>query len=357
MIPHVILDSLPEPIILLNGRRVVTDVNRSGRELFGTHMIGRDLAMAVRHPAVLDAVDAVLAGIDSRTTEVTLPLGVPRSFHIHVAGMPADAATGGIMAVLVLSETTLTRRAETMRAEFIANASHELRSPLAALLGFIETLRGPAKGDAAAQARFLEIMHREARRMARLLDDLFSLSRVEVNEHVPPRDAIDLGPVLGNAIDPLVMRAAERNMTIRLDVPADLPRAIGDADQLIQVFRNLVENSIRYAQASTPIRVTARAIARIPELGGPGIAVVVEDRSDGIPSEAIPRLTERFFRVDKARSQALGGTGLGLAIVKHIVNRHRGKLLIESEQGVGSRFAVYLPQAEPGGTGAVAKSA
>jgi two-component system phosphate regulon sensor histidine kinase PhoR len=355
MIPRAILDSLPEPIMLLNGRRVVTDVNRAGRELFGAHMVGRDLAMAIRHPAVLDAVDAILAGIDSRTTEVTLPLGVPRSFQVHAAGIPAGADTGGVMAVLVLSETTLARRAEAMRAEFIANASHELRSPLAALLGFIETLRGPAKNDDDAQARFLEIMHREAKRMTRLLDDLFSLSRVEVNEHVPPRDPIDLGLVLGNAVDPLVMRAAERNMTIQIDVPADLPRAIGDADQLIQVFRNLVENSTRYAHASTPIRIAARPIARIPELGGPGVVVAIEDQSDGIPPEAIPRLTERFFRVDKARSQALGGTGLGLAIVKHIVNRHRGKLVIESEPGVGSRFSVYPPPTAAGAAGATPK--
>ncbi len=345
MVLRVILDSLPDPVVLLSGRRVVVEANRAARELFGAPMISRDLAMALRHPGVLDAVDAVLAGIESRGTEITLPLEVPRSFNVYVAGMPEDAATGGIMAVLVLSETTLARRAEEMRADFIANASHELRSPLASLLGFIETLRGPASRDEAARIRFLEIMHREAKRMARLLDDLFSLSRVEVNEHVPPREAVDIALALGNAVDPLVMRAAERNMTIQIDASADLPHVTGDGDQLIQIFRNLVENSIRYAHANTAVRARARAVERIPDIGGPGVAVTVEDTSDGIPSESIPRLTERFYRVDKARSQALGGTGLGLAIVKHIVNRHRGKLTIESEQGVGSRFTVYLPQA------------
>jgi len=340
-----ILDSLPDPVILLSGRRVVVEANRAARELFGASMVGRDLAMALRHPGILDAVDAVLAGIESRDTEVTLPLEVPRSFNVHVAGMPEGMVTDRVMAVLVLSETTSARRAEEMHADFIANASHELRSPLASLLGFIETLRGPASRDEAARTRFLEIMHREAKRMTRLLDDLFSLSRVEINEHVPPREAVDMGRTLGNAVDPLVMRAAERNMTIQLDVPADLPPVTGDADQLIQVFRNLVENSIRYAHANTAVHVRARVVERIPDIGGLGVAVTVEDTSDGIPRESIPRLTERFYRVDKARSQALGGTGLGLAIVKHIVNRHRGKLTIDSERGVGSRFTVFLPQA------------
>lgn len=343
-IPRAVLDCLPNPVMLLDKRRTVVEANRAAREIFDALAIGRDLAIAVRHPSVLGVVDRVLANVGEEVAEAQLPLPVPRTFVIHAVGMASGDSD--VAVALVLTDTTLTRRAEQLRADFIANASHELRSPLASVLGFVETLMGPAKADSAAQKRFLEIVHREAKRMARLLDDLFSLSRVEINEHVPPKEKADLVLVLGNATEPLAPRAAERNMEIRLDCSPGLPPVIGDSDQLIQVFRNLIENSIRYAHAGTPVMVSAREVARIPDLGGAGLAVTIVDESEGIPAEAIPRLTERFFRVDKARSQALGGTGLGLAIVKHIISRHRGRLVIESELGKGSRFTIYLPAAQ-----------
>ena len=344
-----ILDGLPDPILLVNSRRSVVGANRAARELFVGSMIGNDLAVALRHPAALEAVDAVLRGAAAREAEITLPAPGSPSYRLIAAAVHGDERSGNgePAAVVALQDLTAVRLTERMRVDFIANASHELRSPLASLVGFIETLKGPAKEDAEARARFLDIMHTEATRMARLIDDLLSLSRVEIEERVPPRDAVDLAQVIRGTIDLLSMRAAERNVRIELDCPSEMPAVLGDADQLAQVFRNLIENAIRYGRADGQVAVSLRAVERIPERGVPGVAACVADEGEGIPPDALPRLTERFYRVDKARSKALGSTGLGLAIVKHIVGRHRGRLAIESKLGQGSRFTVFIPAAPP----------
>ena len=344
-----ILDGLPEPVLLVNARRTVIGVNRAARALFVGPMVGNDLAVAVRHPAALEAVDAVLRGATGREAEITLPAPGSPSYRLVAAAVRGDEVRGPDTpaAVVTLHDLTAIRFTERMRADFIANASHELRSPLASLVGFIETLKGPAKEDAEARERFLEIMHTEATRMARLIDDQLSLSRVEIEERVPPRDPVELAAVVRGTMDLLSMRAAERNVKLELECPVDLPRVFGDADQLAQVFRNLIENAIRYGRADGRVAILLRAVERIPERGGPGVAATVTDQGEGIPPDALPRLTERFFRVDKARSKALGSTGLGLAIVKHIVSRHRGRLAIESALGQGSRFTVFIPSASP----------
>ncbi|OHC83127.1 MAG: hypothetical protein A3G73_05005 [Rhodospirillales bacterium RIFCSPLOWO2_12_FULL_67_15] len=344
-----ILDGLPDPVLLVNSRRAVVAANRAARELFVAPMVGNDLAVALRHPAALEAVDAVVRGATVREAEVTLPAPGSPSYRLIAAAVRGDEGRGADWpaAVVTLQDLTAARLTERMRADFIANASHELRSPLASLVGFIETLKGPAKEDAEARERFLDIMHTEATRMARLIDDLLSLSRVEIEERVPPRDAVDLAGVIRGTIDLLSMRAAERNVALELDCPAGVPSVLGDADQLAQVFRNLIENAIRYGRAGGRVAVSLRAVERIPERGVPGVAASVADEGEGIPPDALPRLTERFFRVDKARSKALGSTGLGLAIVKHIVGRHRGRLAIESKLGQGSRFTVFIPAASP----------
>jgi two-component system phosphate regulon sensor histidine kinase PhoR len=349
-----VLDGLPEPVLLVNARRTVIGINRAARELFAGPTVGNDLVVALRHPAALEAVDAVLRGTETREAEITLPAPGSPNYRLVAAairGEQAGAAGEPIAerpaAVVTLIDLTAVRLTERMRADFIANASHELRSPLASLVGFIETLKGPAKDDAEAHARFLDIMHTEATRMARLIDDLLSLSRVEIEERVPPRDAVDLAQVIRGAIDLLSMRAAERNVEIELDCPAGVPPVLGDADQLAQVLRNLIENAIRYGRAGGRVAVSLRAVERIPDRGVPGVAASVADEGEGIPPDALPRLTERFYRVDKARSKSLGGTGLGLAIVKHIVGRHRGRLTIESKLGQGSRFTVFIPSAPP----------
>jgi two-component system, OmpR family, phosphate regulon sensor histidine kinase PhoR len=344
-----ILDGLPDPVLLVNPRRSVVGANRAARELFVGAMIGNDLAVALRHPAALEAVDAVLRGAAAREAEITLPAPGSPSYRLIAAAVRGDGARGDEepAAIVTLQDLTATRLTERMRVDFIANASHELRSPLASLVGFIETLKGPAREDTEARARFLDIMHTEAARMARLIDDLLSLSRVEIEERVPPRDAVDLAQVVRGTIDLLSMRAAERNVRIELDCPDGMPAVLGDADQLAQVFRNLIENAIRYGRADGRVAVSVRAVERIPERGVPGVAACVADEGEGIPPDALPRLTERFYRVDKARSKALGSTGLGLAIVKHIVGRHRGRLAIESKPGQGSRFTVFIPVALP----------
>jgi two-component system phosphate regulon sensor histidine kinase PhoR len=244
-----------------------------------------------------------------------------------------------------------------MRADFVANASHELRTPLSSLLGFIETLRGPARDDPEARERFLAIMHEQATRMARLVDDLLSLSRIEMNEHVPPTGRVDVADALRRAVDTLLLKAAARGMRIEIDAPADLPPVTGEADEIAQVLQNLIDNAIKYGRPNSTVRVAVgRSNRALPGGSGGGdatageesaIAVSVRDEGEGIARQHLPRLTERFYRVDTARSRAAGGTGLGLAIVKHIMNRHRGALEIDSELGRGSTFTVHFRAVAP----------
>jgi len=245
---------------------------------------------------------------------------------------------------------TAVKRSERMRADFVANASHELRTPLASLTGFIETLRGAAREDAAARERFLAIMAEQAQRMARLVDDLLSLSRIEMNEHLAPTERVDIEQVLRTVADTLEQRAAARDMRIVVDLPAGLPKVLGDADELAQVFQNLLDNAIKYSRRGTTIDVGAHPSPRFLPGVRPGerpaaLAITVRDHGEGIARDHLPRLTERFYRVDAARSRELGGTGLGLAIVKHIVSHHRGALDIDSELGEGTVFTVHLPLA------------
>lgn len=348
-IPDTILDSLPDPIILLDGNRKVVATNRSAQDLFGSDLEGLNLARALRHPAALEAVDAVIAGVSQREVEVTLPVPVQRDFSVQVVGFPEGDVHGTapgqppVRAVAVLHDLTLARRTEQMQADFVANVSHELRSPLSALVGIIETLRGPAADDTEARAHFLEIMQREADRMGRMINDLLSLSRVEVNEHVPPTGQVDIGEILGNVAELLAVPATEQGMEIEVICAEGLPAVVGDPDELTQVFQNLVDNAIKYTDTQEPIRIEAVRVDRVPDTGCDGIAVSVADRGVGIAKDDLPRLTERFYRIDKARSRGMGGTGLGLAIVKHIVKRHRGRLQIASELGAGTTVSVLLP--------------
>lgn len=338
-----VLDELPDPVILLDGSRHVVYANRTARESFNIAETGRDLAASLRHPAVLDAVDAALAGDASDAVEFEVAAGVPLVFEVKVAAIPESDDGDGARAVVLLHDVTGAKRVDEVRADFVANVSHELRSPLAALAGFIETLSGPARDDPAAREKFLGIMDNEARRMTRLIEDLLSLSRVEANEHVRPEDEIDIGAVIGEVADTYAGRRGESGNVIDVDLPDDLPGVLGDRDQLSQVFRNLIDNALKYGGPGNPVRIAARPVERMPESGARGVAVSVRDQGDGIPAVHVPRLTERFYRVDKGRSRALGGTGLGLAIVKHIVSRHRGHIHIESAPESGSTFTVTVP--------------
>ncbi len=339
-----IVDGLPDPLIGVDRQRRIVRTNRAARALLGSIGAERDLSTVLRHPALLSAIDALLeTGADGNfvnpdQTAVDLVLsGVPEVEVIAHARRLPRAAADGSLALIVLHDTTALRRAERMRADFVANASHELKTPIAGLLGFIETLRGPARDDAAARERFLGIMAEQADRMRRLVDDLLTLSRIEQHEHARPDSAVDLARVLAGVRDLLQLKALARGVAVDIAVDPGLPRALGDYDELTIVFQNLIDNALKYARAGTAVKVTARPA------GTDRVAVSVGDESDGIPAAHLPRLTERFYRVDNARSRQLGGTGLGLAIVKHVVNRHRGRLDIRSTPGKGSVFTVTLP--------------
>ncbi|MFZ5778889.1 MAG: ATP-binding protein [Pseudomonadota bacterium] len=340
-----IVDGLPDPLIAVDRQRRIVRTNRAARQLLGAAVAERDLSMAFRQPQLLAAIDGLLetadgnfVGTDHAAVEFVLPGPPELDVIAHLRRLPRAAADGSL-ALIVLHDTTALRRAERMRADFVANASHELKTPIAGLAGFIETLRGPARDDAAARERFLGIMAEQADRMRRLVDDLLMLSRIEQHEHARPDAAVDLSRVLRSVLDLLQLKAASRKVVLELAIEPGLARAVGDADELTIVFQNLVDNAIKYARPSTTVRVAARPA------GGDRVAVMVQDEGDGIPAAHLPRLTERFYRVDAARSRQLGGTGLGLAIVKHVVNRHRGRLDIQSTQGRGSTFTVVLPAA------------
>jgi two-component system phosphate regulon sensor histidine kinase PhoR len=245
------------------------------------------------------------------------------------------------MMLLLFHDLTPLHRAEQMRADFVANASHELRTPLAALSGFIDTLLGTARDDAQARARFLAIMKTQASRMARLIDDLLSLSRIELVEHMHPDTPVDLVPVVRQVVDGLQTLATDRNVEITISPPAAPTIVPGDRDELTRVFENLVENALKYGASGKRVDVGFSSVNASD--GTPEVLIAVRDYGPGIAAEHLPRLTERFYRVDVTQSRAEGGTGLGLALVKHILNRHRGKLSIESEAGKGATFTIRLP--------------
>ena len=330
-----VLDALYEPVLLVDGERRIAFMNATACDLFGADLTGRQLVRAIRHPAVLDALETVLSGSEQVRERVHLNLPLASLFHVAIQRF-------GKGAVVSLRDVGHEARAQEMRTDFVANVSHELRSPLAALKGMIETLQGPARDDPEAQARFLEIMEREARRMDRLISDLLSLSRVEVDERVRPTAPVDVAAVLGRVLS--LARVNRRDRTVAPEI--DLPSAVvpGDEDQLEQVFANLVENAIKYSAPDTTVRLRLREVEKVPGIVGPALSVAVHNEGEPIAAEHIPRLTERFYRVDGGRSRDRGGTGLGLAIVKHIVNRHRGRLLIRSTAQEGTTFTVNLPR-------------
>ena len=342
-----VLAGLPDPLILVADNRRVLRVNPAAEALLGSDLAGRDLALGVRNPDLLAAVDAVLEGGEQETVEFSVPGKVERDLAARVLRLPGAARQGaGVM--IALYDLTGVKQSERMRADFVANVSHELRTPLTSLIGFIETLRGPAREDPEAQDRFLKIMEQQAQRMSRLVDDLLSLSRIELQEHTAPSSESDVGQILRSVASTLELEAARRGM--RIDIACEsLPPVIGDRDELTQVFQNLLDNAVKYGADNTIIRVAARRLAKggagERRLGRAGVKISVANEGDGIEREHIPRLTERFYRVDSRRSRRLGGTGLGLAIVKHIVNRHRGVLEIESRPNEGATFSIFLPAA------------
>lgn len=340
-----VLAGLSAGVILVDEGRKIVFANPAAQERFGVELAGQDLVRAVRHPDCLQALEAVLERGGS--AEATIVLQTPQrvTLQVSVAGVEPDE-TSGARAAICFEDISHVVAAEHMRSDFVANVSHELRSPLTSLSGFVETLKGAAKDDEAARARFLDLMEGEAQRMNRLIGDLLSLSRVEANERVRPMDRIDVVAVLRRVIKVLEGQADTAEGSIRLDVHGELRPVPGDEDQLMQVFRNLIENGLKYGAAGGVVTVSAALLQGAAGHDGAVLSVSVRDEGEGIAAHHIPRLTERFYRVDPGRSRDKGGTGLGLAIVKHIVHRHRGRLQIRSEPGSGSTFIVQLPVAD-----------
>lgn len=324
-----LFEGLADPVLLLENARVGI-ANGAARQLLGDHIIGQDARLAIRHPAAA----AVIAG------EVVGPVDIvglgARDQNWEIRG--ARFGSGG--RIIQLTDRSQRVAAERARVDFVANASHELRTPLATLLGFIETLGDDsAGGDPATRARFLDVMEREARRMQTLVDDLISLSRIEAEKHQLPADPVDLATVIRNVISAQIGRDGAVRKDIRLDLADAVPAIAGDDRQLVQLVRNLVDNALKYGGSDEPVDVRLHCEGRMVEL-------IVADHGPGIAPEHLPRLTERFYRVDAGRSREHGGTGLGLSIVKHIVERHRGQLLIDSRPGVGTQVTVLLPASE-----------
>jgi two-component system phosphate regulon sensor histidine kinase PhoR len=330
------IEGVPLPALVIDPGERVAAANAAARGWLGEGTAGRPLAMVLRAPRLLEAVGEALRG--AGTQECRFVLTREGSEETWTARVSTQGSLG---ALCVFRDVSEEEQAERMRREFVANVSHELRTPLTALMGFIETLQGPARDDPGARARFLGIMAREAGRMNRLVRDLLQLSRVEAEERVRPRDPVDLGQVLAAVRSTLRPVAETLGSQVALTLPEGPLVVAGDHDQLMQVFTNLVENALKYGAPGQEVRVTVTAE---DTLRGRAWAVEVADRGEGIEAVHLPRLTERFYRVDSHRSREKGGTGLGLAIVKHIVQRHRGSLRIDSVRGEGSRFTVVLPQ-------------
>jgi two-component system phosphate regulon sensor histidine kinase PhoR len=337
-----VVQALPDPLLVLSGAGSILAANGPAEEILGGNLTGKPVSLTVRSPAILDAVAGVAATGFPAHAEFELQVPFERRFDAFVAPVVFPVSPGeGIPAPLVIvmfKDLTREQQLERMRADFVANASHELRTPLASLLGFIETLQGSARSDAAARKKFLEMMRSQAGRMKRLIDDLLSLSRIELNAHRRPTAVVDLTSIIHQAGELLAGMARQARVTVNLDVASNL-EVIGDGDELMQVMQNLIENAIKYAGSGKRIDITAASTAHGE------VEASVSDYGPGIASEHIPRLTERFYRVSVQESRSRGGTGLGLAIVKHILNHHRGKLIILSEMGKGSRFTIRLPAA------------
>src|SRR6266478_2547957 len=339
-----VVAGMPDPAVLLDRAGRVIHLNAAAAQLAPALRKNELAQFALRSPEIITALREAIATTEPRRASYHDQVPVDRWMELIIPPVPLPTLFGGTDRCMLMTfhDQTPLRRVEEMRADFVANASHELRTPLAALSGFIDTLQGPAKEDAKARERFLGIMHAQATRMARLIDDLLSLSRVEVSAHVRPDAVVDIVPIIRQVADGLEPLAHERQVAIDIDLPEAPVSIAGDREELLRVFENLIENALKYGASGGKV-VVSLILATSGE-GVPEVRVMVRDFGPGIAPEHLPRLTERFYRVDVGDSRAQGGTGLGLSLVKHIVNRHRGRLLIESVPRHGATFTACFPQ-------------
>ncbi|MEX1083845.1 MAG: ATP-binding protein, partial [Xanthobacteraceae bacterium] len=322
-----VIAGLPDPVMAVDREGRILAFNAKASLIAPVLRRGELAQIALRIPEVVDAIRRARESGMPQRVQFSQRVPVDRWFELIVTrvtlGRTSAQAPVDVL-LMTFHDLTPLRQVEEMRADFVANASHELRTPLAALSGFIDTLQGTARDDPAAQNRFLPIMQAQATRMARLIDDLLSLSRIELSAHLPPETPADLVPIVRQVVDGLETLARDRDVKILVKAPPEPVIVLGDRDELLRVFENLVENALKYGASGKRVEIGFTPGAA--DDGAPEIQVSVRDYGPGIAPEHLPRLTERFYRVDVADSRAQGGTGLGLALAKHILNRHRGRL-------------------------------
>jgi len=357
------VELLSDPVLLIGQGGRIERANRAARDFLGLSRDGGNIASLIRQPKVLEAITAALDGDTPPPVEYSA--NAPYESHVRAFVNPLPQKLGGQrLAMLLLHDETATKRAERMRADFLANASHELRTPLASLSGFIETLKGHARHDEGARDRFLSIMESQTDRMRRLINDLLSLSRIEMNEHVAPSEEVDLGKIAKDILDTLKPIAADRGVSFRLDAPETPVTVTGDRDQLMAVIQNLADNAIKYSPGGATVTVeiavgdspydairpggrlieeSGRMTIVSPSSEGAVGVIRVRDQGPGIERAHLPRLAQRFYRVEEGKAEDRKGTGLGLAIVKHVATRHRGGFSVESAPGRGAVFTVCAP--------------
>lgn len=344
ILPHLI-GAMSDPLIILGKNAELIHANQRAQRLFSITTMGQHISALIRDPDFLSAVTLVFENKTHTNVNYLERVPVERHYAVNIAWIAPNANRKGPAALIHFRDLTEQEQLNNMRSDFIANASHELRTPLTSLLGFIETLQGPAKNDPAAQEKFLDVMAKQGKRMVRLIDDLLSLSRVEMSLHTIRNEQVNVTNLLSNVIDSLTPLAKQQNITLDYKKTQEDLITTGDHDELVQLFQNLIHNAIKYGRENGHVTIKLGQ-KLITHQNKKRLIIVIEDDGIGIAREHIPRITERFYRVDIEASHQKGGTGLGLAIAKHIINHHRGELKIQSEEGKGSTFTIELPGAE-----------
>ena len=341
-----LLDRIPDPVFVVGDDERVLLANTAASNWYGNDLTGQLIYAVFRQPEALECIRLARqfqTGFETRIFVIRNE--ITTWFEISAGSIFAsDLGVEGV--VIHLKDVSKHHDLDQLRREFVANVSHELRSPLTSFSGIIETLKGQTWDDGETREKFLGLMESETRRMTRLVNDLLSLSKVETEERVRPTNEVDIVAIIRNSMDSALNMASSLGTKMTLNSSSESIRVPGDRFQLAQVANNLIENALKYGKRDSEIVLSCNLLRSAPGFEGAVAEFEVRDQSDGIEEFHILRLTERFYRVDKQRSRAVDGTGLGLAIVKHIVNRHRGKMAISSEIGVGSRFAVFLPACE-----------
>lgn len=344
---EILVDTLPDMLIMTDEELRIVRTNRAARMMFGQNLAGKHLSDIFESDVLINSVITVVESLKGHEVDFHIAEPEPRDIHAIIERFPI-ASKGGMAVIITLNDITQLKRIQKMRADFVANASHEIRTPLTSIVGLIELLQGPAKDDPEAHPKFLGMMSEQSERMKNLITDLLSLSKIEMNAHTIPTNMVDIVRVVKQEKDHFEWAAKQKGITINIDANDNLPKVRGEENELKQVLHNLIGNAIKYGDRDSEVIVSLRVTSDLPRDSNfvktkRVLQITVRDEGEGIPKEHLPRLTERFYRVDSARTRKVGGTGLGLAIVKHILQRHRAVMRVESVVGEGSSFHVYLP--------------